>query len=216
MFLCPGQVVNPLAWPAGHSILGPMDGTRLSKRMHAVIQSTLVMVGWLALAAMPVLAVADETSPATPDEIAAARETLVAWTSAYQAGEYREQWGLTDPRIRHWHDKERWRGWMKKAARHNGALVTFEIEAVAPADAGSLPCTEQGHCFREGIRYVFFRIRSAYEVAEPAQPEWAVMAESEEGWRFGGGTFLNRPLGETSVIMTRRDEDKYKARVQRW
>lgn len=101
---------------------------------------------------------------------------------------------------------------MKKAARRNGALLSYTIEGAAPADAESLPCTENRHCFREGIPYVVFRIRSAYELATPAQPEFAVMALSDEGWRFGGGTFLNRPLGETAVIMTRQDEERYNVR----
>lgn len=153
---------------------------------------------------------AKEPAPATDEEIAAAASTLKEWTSAFQAGDYRAQWLLTDSRIRHWHDRERWKGWMKKAARRDGALLSYQIEAVAPVTAKDIPCTEIGHCFRKGVKYVIFLIRSDYEIAEPAQPEFAVMAHSDEGWRFGGGTFLNRPLGETAVIMTVQDERRYK------
>lgn len=102
---------------------------------------------------------------------------------------------------------------MTKAARRDGPLLSYEIEASAPARAEDLPCTETGHCFREGVKYVFFLIRSDYEIAEPKQPEFAVMAYSDEGWRFGGGTFLNRPLMETAVIMTVQDERRYKPGV---
>ncbi len=153
---------------------------------------------------------AKEPDAATPDDVAAAEATLIAWTTAFQAGDYHAQWRLTDARIRHWHDRKRWKGWMTKAATRNGALASYAIEASAPARAEDLPCTETGHCFRKGVKYVIFLIRSEYEIAEPAQPEYAVMAFSDEGWRFGGGTFLNRPLGETSVIMTVQDERRYK------
>ena len=156
---------------------------------------------------------AKEPDLATPDEIEAAKDQLVQWTTAFQAGDYRTQWRLTDARIRHWHDRKRWKGRMTKAARRDGALLSHEIEAAAPASAEDLPCTEMGHCFRKGVKYVIFVIRSDYEIAEPAQPEFAVMAHSDEGWRFGGGSFLNRPMGETSVIMTVQDERRYKPSV---
>ena len=167
---------------------------------------TALLAGIFAIGA----ANAKEPDPATTEEVAAATATLKEWTSAFQAGDYRAQWLLTDARIRHWHDRKRWKGWMTKAARRDGALLSYEIEAAAPARAADLPCTEMGHCFREGVKYVIFLIRSDYEIAEPAQPEFAVMAYSDEGWRFGGGSFLNRPMGETSVIMTVQDERRYK------
>ncbi|HNR77122.1 MAG TPA: hypothetical protein PKM48_08320 [Parvularculaceae bacterium] len=153
---------------------------------------------------------AKEPELATQEEIVAAHAVLVDWTSAFQAGDYRAQWLLTDSRIRRWHDRKRWKGWMTKAARRNGALNSYAIEAASPARAEDLPCTETGHCFRPGVKYVIFLIRSEYEIAAPAQPEFAVMAFSDDGWRFGGGTFLNRPMGETSVIMTVQDERRYK------
>ena len=155
-------------------------------------------------------AAAEEPPLASEDELAEARTILVEWTQAFQAGDYAAQWRLTDRRIRRWHDRERWRGSMRKAAIRNGALLSFSVEAAAPATAADLPCTEQKHCFRGGVKYALFAIRSDYEKAEPPQPEFAVMAWSDDGWRFGGGTFLNRPLGETAVIMTRQDEERYR------
>ncbi|MCB2112105.1 MAG: hypothetical protein KDD85_00995 [Parvularculaceae bacterium] len=163
----------------------------------------------LAVLTAPAPLWADEPEPATREEIVAAHEVLVQWTSAFQAGDYRAQWRLTDSRIRRWHDRRRWKDWMTKAARRNGALLSYEVEAAAPAQAEDIPCTEMGHCFRPGVKYILFLIRSEYEVAHPAQPEFVVMALSDEGWRFGGGSFLNRPMGETSVIMTVRDERRY-------
>jgi len=164
----------------------------------------------LAIVFSPAPLFADEPELATQEEIAAAHSVFIEWTSAFQTGDYRAQWLLTDSRIRHWHDRKRWKGWMTKAAKRNGALVSYEVEAAAPARAEDIPCTEMGHCFRQGVKYVLFLIRSEYEIAEPAQPEFVVMALSDEGWRFGGGSFLNRPMGETSVIMTVQDERRYK------
>jgi hypothetical protein len=153
---------------------------------------------------------AKEPELATAEEIAEAAAIFKDWAEAFQAGDYRAQWLLTDARIRRWHDRKRWKSWMTKAARRNGALQSYTIEATAPVRAKDMPCTENGHCFREGVKYVLFLIRSDYEIAQPPQPEFAVMALSDEGWRFGGGTFLNRPLGETSVIMTVQDERRYR------
>lgn len=171
------------------------------------------LTGALAIVMAPAPALADEPALATQEEIAAAHAVLAEWTNAFQTGDYRTQWLLTDSRIRRWHDRKRWKGWMTKAARRNGPLHSYEFEAAAPARAEDLPCTEMGHCFRGGVKYVLFLIRSDYEIAEPAQPEFAVMAFSDDGWRFGGGTFLNRPLGETAVIMTVQDERRYKPEV---
>ncbi len=66
------------------------------------------------------------------------------------------------------------------------------------------------HCYRRGVQYVVFVLRTTYEKASPGQPEYVAMAKSDEGWRFGGGTFPNRPLGETAVIMTESDESRYR------
>lgn len=154
---------------------------------------------------------ADESaSPALSQaELAEATTQLTAWAEAYRAGDYMAQWRLTDPRIRHWFGPQRWQKKMRDAKWHHGELLGYAITAVAPVTARQLPCTEQRHCYRRGVRYVFFSLRTTYGKAPPPQPEYAVMAWSDEGWRFGGGTFPNRPLGETAVIMTELDELRY-------
>ena len=147
---------------------------------------------------------------ASSADLEAALQSMKDWVAAYQVGDYLSQWRLTDPRIRYWFDRRRWRDKMKRARRQDGALVTYTITAYSPASSTELPCTEMGHCFREGVDYVIALMETRYEKAAPAQPEFFVAARSEEGWRFGGGTILNRPLGETAVIMTVQDERRYK------
>lgn len=71
-----------------------------------------------------------------------------------------------------------------------------------------------GHSYRPGLRYVFLLFCTRYEHVEGELTEYAVMAESGEGWRFGGGNILNRPMGETSVIMTLQDESRYRQSFQ--
>jgi len=164
-------------------------------------------MGWLALAAP---AQSKEPAPASKEEIADALGVFQEWAAAFQAGDYRAQWLLTDKRIRRWHDQKRWKKWMTAAQARNGDLKSFEIDAAAPAAATDLPCTETGHCFRPGVQYVLIVIHSAYEKVAPQQPEFAVMSNDDGVWRFGGGSFLNRPMGETSVIMTVQDERRYK------
>ena len=102
---------------------------------------------------------------------------------------------------------------MKKAARRDGALENYPIDSATPIPAADIPCTELGRCFRKDLKYALFAIRSEYQSATPAQPEFAVMTMSDEGWRFGGGSFLNRPLGQIAVIMTVQDERRYKPAV---
>lgn len=150
---------------------------------------------------------------ATEGDVQIAYKNLVEWTNAYREGDFRAQWLMTDARIRQWHDNDRWEDWMTSAKSANGTMKSWNVKNAVPANAKQLPCTELGHCFRRGVQYVLFIIESEYEVAAPPQPEFAVMALSDEGWKFGGGTFLNRPMGETSVIMTRTDEARYKSDV---
>jgi hypothetical protein len=146
-------------------------------------------------------------------DITAARQALDAWTQAYQTSDYDAQWRLTHPRIRHWRPRRLWRRTMIRAARQDGALLSYTVVGEAPVTAEQLPCTEQGHCYRPGIRYVMFTIRSVYENAAPPQPEYVAMAELDGDWYFGGGTFLNRPFGETSAIMTEADERRFRHRT---
>ncbi len=105
-----------------------------------------------------------------------------------------------DPALEHRHESRQPPQWRIADVRNSGAVG---------GSRRGLPCTEQKHCFHKDIRYVAFVIGSKYKTASPPQPEYAVMAWSEEGWRFGGGTFLNRPLGETAVILTEKDERLY-------
>ena len=156
---------------------------------------------------------ADEPALATQDEVVEAYDVLREWTEAYRAKDYDAQWLLIHPRIRRWHNKKRWNGWMKKAQKRNGDLLSYVAEYGTPIQADQIPCTEQGHCARRGIQYIMYIIRTEYETAEPGQPEYAIMAKSRAGWRFGGGSFLNRPMGETSIIMTEQDEARYKPKI---
>lgn len=149
------------------------------------------------------------------DVAAMAQAVLVAWIEAYRSGDYHRQWALTDSRIRYWHDRRRWNVWMKRAARRNGPLDSYVISARGPIDASQLPCTEHGHCFRSGVDYVLLIVATKYGRATPDQPEYAVMARSAEGWRFGGGSILNRPLGETAVILTEFDQRSYSVEMPR-
>lgn len=152
---------------------------------------------------------AEEPALATEEEVIEVYGSLRDWLEAFRSGDYRAQWLLTDSRIRRWHNLSRWRNWMREAQKRNGDLLSYAPESGAPVTAAQMPCTEQGHCFRPGVQYILYIMRTEYEKVEPAQPEFAVMAKSDEGWRFGGGTILNRPMGETSVIMTVQDEARY-------
>jgi hypothetical protein len=135
-----------------------------------------------------------------------------AWTASFQQADYRQQWKLTDKHITRWWNRQQWREAMAGAQKRNGDLLSYHIVGAAGAAAADLPCTEMGHCFREGLEYVLVVIESEYEKAQPKQPEFVVMAKSGNDWLFGGGTFLNRPMGETTVIMTEQDEQRYQPR----
>lgn len=152
---------------------------------------------------------ADWPEHADGADLDAAQSAMASWIGAYQAQDFATQWKLTDPRIRRWFDRRRWADSLKRAFRQNGNLVEHVVTDRAATSAGQLPCTELKHCFRPDVAYVLFLLRTRYEIAAPPQPEFCVMARSGEGWRFGGGTLLNRPLGETAVIMTRQDELRY-------
>ena len=155
-------------------------------------------------------ALAQQTEPASEAEVREAYGVFLDWLNAYQAEDYHEQWELTDRRIRAWWPRERWTRFMQASRRHTGELTSIEVLQAGPIAADTLPCTERGHCYRPGVRYVFLMFRTRYEHVDGELTEYAAMAESGEGWRFGGGNILNRPLGETSVIMTRTDENRYR------
>lgn len=165
------------------------------------------IIGIFLLATPPVVAQDDMASDA---EVREAYGVFLDWLNAYQAEQYHDQWQLTDRRIRNWWPRERWTDFMRASRRHTGELTSIEVLQAGPIEADTLPCTERGHCYRPGVRYVFLMFRTRYSDVEGELTEYAAMAESGEGWRFGGGNILNRPLGETSVIMTRTDESRYR------
>lgn len=144
--------------------------------------------------------------------IDAARAAFLQWADAFRAGAFRTQWLLTHPRIRYWRSAGRWSRGMRAAQRRTGGLAGFDIDRALRVSAAQIPCTEHGHCYREDVDYVLFTIRSRYHGArQPPQPEYAVMAMADEGWRFAGGTFPFRPLGETAVLLNAADERRYRA-----
>lgn len=155
-------------------------------------------------------AVAQEVEPASDAEVREAYAVFLDWLTAYRDGDYHVQWRLTDRRIRNWWPRERWTRFMQDSRRHSGELTSIEIIQAGPIEADTLPCSERGHCYRPGVRYVFLMFRTRYENIDEELTEYVAMSESGEGWRFGGGNILNRPLGETSVIMTRTDESRYR------
>jgi hypothetical protein len=143
---------------------------------------------------------------ATEDEVRDAYAVLLNWITAFQAEDYMTQWRLTDSRIRRYYGRRRWREAMRAARARSGALLEASVAMAGPIDAANLPCTEMGHCYHADIQYAIFTFRTRYEIAAPGQPEFAVMARSDEGWRFGGGTFPDRPLGESAVILDAQTE----------
>lgn len=145
-----------------------------------------------------------------PTDIEVAVTVFRDWADAYASGDFEQQWRLTDPRIRYWHPLSRWKKRMKAAIRHDGPPDRYDIMDATAVTGEQLPCTEQRHCFRHNVDYILLVIRSTYRKKQPPQPEFAVMARSEEGWRFGGGTFPFRPMGETMVILDEADELYYR------
>jgi hypothetical protein len=176
------------------------------------IFTTYIAIGATELTALNPIAVGytqEQLALPSAQDVEAAQTVLIEWISAYQEGQYNVQWSKTDPRIRRWHPKQRWRSWMRKAKKRNGRITSVKIYAKQPVHAKQLPCTEQGHCYRKDVPVILFMMRTQYEKASPSQPEYVVMAKSKEGWKFGGGTFPNRPLGETAIILDRKDELRY-------
>jgi len=157
---------------------------------------------------------AQQVEPASEEEVREAYGVFLDWLNAREAGDYYAQYQLTDQRIRQWWPRERYMRFMGDAHRRDGALTSIEVLQAGAIDAETLPCTERGHCYRPGVRYVFLMFHTTYENVEGELTEYVAMAESGQGWRFGGGNILNRPMGETSVIMTRQDENRYRQLFQ--
>jgi hypothetical protein len=139
-------------------------------------------------------------------QIAAAERIFDEWILAYQAQDFETQWRLVHPRVRNWYDKKRWRNAMKMSQRNGGELVIIKKDRIEAIPVEEIPCTEMGHCYRKDMQTV--NIITTSEYGKPPSPvqEYAVMANSDEGWRWGGGTILKLPMGETVVILNRRDE----------
>lgn len=153
-----------------------------------------------------------ETPPlASADEVQKAVAAFVVWAQAWEAKRYNAQWAMTHPRIQRWHPRQRWRKIMRRGRSRSGDLTAFEITKAAAVDAIDIPCTEQGHCYRKDMQVVLILMKTAYAGTDAVQPEYAVMANSPDGWRYGGGTFPALPLGETMVILDRTDELRYRA-----
>lgn len=68
-----------------------------------------------------------------------------------------------------------------------------------------------GHCYRKGVTYAVFILQTVYALKPVAQPEFAVMSLSDEGWRFAGGTFPATAMGETGVLLDGLDEKRFLA-----
>jgi hypothetical protein len=144
--------------------------------------------------------------PASAEQIAEAEGVFDEWILAYQAKDYGAQWRLIHPRIRTWYDKKRWRNAMQLSQRKGGELVVIKKDRIEAIPTEEIPCTEMGHCYRKDMQTVV--IVTTIDYGKPPSPvqEYAIMANSDEGWRWGGGTILKLPMGETVVILNRRDE----------
>ncbi len=189
--------------------------TRSRLLRSPIVAALFFLVFIITLASMPPVTADEEKPPLPTDEdVRTAYGVLMEWGTAYQKGDYLQQWRLTDFRIRHWHDRKRFKKWMRRARKRDGKLLSFKVEKALPLYATQLPCTEMGHCYRKDVDVILFLIASQYEKASPPQPEYIVMARSKEGWRFGGGTFPNRPMGETSLILDRKDERRYEPSLE--
>jgi hypothetical protein len=182
------------------------------KALHAfpLLRSILLM----AALAVSAPASAQTVEPATDTEVREAYGVFLDWLNAWQEEEHYAQYQLTDRRIRQWWPRERYLRFMTDSRNRTGALTSIEVLQAGAIDAETLPCTERGHCYRPGVRYVFLMFRTTYENVEGELTEYAAMAESGEGWRFGGGNILNRPMGETSAILTVQDESRYRQLFQ--
>jgi len=99
---------------------------------------------------------------------------------------------------------------MRKSIRVNGTLDSYDILAVSAIKPKDLPCSEMGHCYRKDMQVVIIIVNSNYSKIGDMNKEFILMANSENGWMFGGGTFLNTPGGETGGILDRKDERKFK------
>jgi len=146
---------------------------------------------------------------ATADEVAKSIEVFKEWTTSYQNKDYKSQFNLVHPRIQKYKKNKIWKRTMSKSLRRNGSLMSYDILAVAATTPDKIPCTERGHCYRKDMQVVIILLNSRYKKIGDKNKEYVIMANSEDGWRYGGGTFLNIPFGETMGILDRHDEKRY-------
>jgi len=146
---------------------------------------------------------------ATAEQVQQAFKVFEQWTQFYQQKHYYKQHDLVHPRIQTYWDKHRWKKIMRKSQRKNGALESYEILAISPIKPANIPCTEMGHCYRKDMQVVIIIVNSHYKKIGDMNKEYILMANSADGWRWGGGTFLNTPGGETAGILDRNDVKRY-------
>ena len=116
---------------------------------------------------------------------------------------------MLHPRIQRYKHFGVWKKAMRKSQHKNGALLRYELIALSAIEPARIPCTEMGHCYRKDMQTVMIIVNSSYQKIGEKNKEYVIMANSDEGWLFGGGTFLNIPFGETMGILDRADERKY-------
>jgi hypothetical protein len=151
-----------------------------------------------------------ETLPlATDEQVKEALGQFQNWTSLYQKKNYLEQYELVHPRIQRYKNYSVWKKAMNKSQHTNGALLEYRVVALGALTTDKIPCTEMGHCYRKDMQTVMIVVNSTYEKIGEKSKEYVIMTNSDQGWLFGGGTFLNIPFGETMGILDRTDEKKY-------
>lgn len=82
----------------------------------------------------------------------------------------------------------------------------IEMRAVGGIEAQKVPSTEVGQCRCKAKQTGKIVFGSHYGKACDHSKDFIVMANSKEGWRYGGGSFLNRQYSETMAILDRKAE----------
>lgn len=151
-----------------------------------------------------------EPAPLANDEqVDQAFGQFQTWTKLYQQNEYLQQYELVHPRIQRYKNYGTWKKAMRKSLHKNGALLEYKVVALGAITPAKIPCTEMGHCYRKDMQTVMIIVNSFYENLGEKPKEYIIMTNSDNGWLFGGGTFLNIPFGETMGILDRFDEKRY-------
>jgi hypothetical protein len=164
----------------------------------------------LSLLILPFKLMAIEPAPLANDEqVDQAFGQFQTWTKLYQQNEYLQQYELVHPRIQRYKNYGTWKKAMRKSLHKNGALLEYKVVALGAITPAKIPCTEMGHCYRKDMQTVMIIVNSFYENLGEKPKEYIIMTNSDNGWLFGGGTFLNIPFGETMGILDRFDEKRY-------